>query len=398
VDAPLASAPPPWRLARDLGERFLLAYWTLAIFPFPVGEHHWPQFLISWFARRVLQMERPVLHHPSGSGDTLFDWVSLAFTLVLAAVGALLWARFGRRLDPRRARPVVRVYVRYYLAAMMLSYGAFKVLPSQFPPNQPPHLMEPFGCFSPMSALWSFMGASAAYTIAAGLGEVAGGLLLLFRRTTSVGALLLLGVMGQVVLLNLCYDVPVKLFSAHLWLMALFLAWPDLRLIYEALVRRRPVQPPAVDWQPARPRWRLAVRIAKALVVVGLLVSSASQGWSSYRQWGVGRVPPAVEGLWDVDGEAGDPPPWRRLGIGSWHYAVSPDDGDPCDLHGLTHKDGALTLRTARGDVSFKVRMPDRDHLVLDGPYQLRLHRVPPAEVWLTGRGFHWIQEYPLNR
>jgi hypothetical protein len=180
--------------------------------------------------------------------------------------------------------------------------------------------------------------------------------------------------------------------------MALFLAWPDLGMMYEALVRRRPLQPPAVDWQPARPRWRLGVRITKALLVVGLLVSTARQGWSGYRQWGAGNVPRPVEGLWDVDGGGGNPPAWRRLGIGSWMFAVSPDDGAPCDVHSVVHHDGALTLRTPGGDVSFKVRMPDRDHLVLDGPYQLRLHRVPPVEVRLTGRGFHWIQEYPLNR
>jgi hypothetical protein len=41
-----------------------------------------------------------------------------------------------------------------------------------------------------MGILWTFMAASTGYTIFAGLAEAVAGLLLLFRRTSTLGALL----------------------------------------------------------------------------------------------------------------------------------------------------------------------------------------------------------------
>lgn len=57
-----------------------------------------------------------------------------------------------------------------------------------------------------MGLLWNFIGASAAYTIFTGVAEVLGGLLLVARRTALLGALVCIGVMSNVVLLNFSYD------------------------------------------------------------------------------------------------------------------------------------------------------------------------------------------------
>ena len=91
-----------------------------------------------------------------------------------------------------------------------------------------------------MGVLWSFMGASLAYTIFAGATEVTGGLLLVFRRTASPGALVSFAVLANIVALNFCYDVPVKLYSVNLLLMAAFLAAPDATRLANALVLNRP--------------------------------------------------------------------------------------------------------------------------------------------------------------
>ena len=73
------------------------------------------------------------------------------------------------------------------------------------------------------------MGASESYNVFTGAGEILGGLLLTTRRTTLLGAIVSLGVLGHVAMLNFSYDVPVKLFSLHLLAMAVFLIAPDLR-------------------------------------------------------------------------------------------------------------------------------------------------------------------------
>jgi len=102
------------------------------------------------------------------------------------------------------------------------SYGFSKVFPLQMQLSLP-DMVERWGDFSPMGALWSFMGASKPYTILAGSAEALAGLLFLFHRTTLLGAMISFGVMFDVAALNYCYDVPVKLYSTNLVLISVFL-------------------------------------------------------------------------------------------------------------------------------------------------------------------------------
>src|SRR5262249_51191039 len=126
------------------------------------------------------------------------------------------------------------------LAVTMFSYGFVKVFPLQFRPPTFARLIEPFGEFSPMGVLWSFMGVSKAYTIFSGAAEVIGGSFLLLRRTTTLGALVSGAVLLNIATMNFCYDVPVKLSSVHLLSMAILLLAPDLRRLFDMMVRNRP--------------------------------------------------------------------------------------------------------------------------------------------------------------
>ena len=104
-------------------------------------------------------------------------------------------------------------------------------------------LIAPYGDFSPMGVLWAFVGASPAYTMFTGIVEVVGGALLLFRRTATLGAIVSAGALLNVFVLNMCYDVPVKLYSFNLLLMSVFLISPDMSRIANVLVLNRPTQP-----------------------------------------------------------------------------------------------------------------------------------------------------------
>src|SRR4030095_7643936 len=94
-------------------------------------------------------------------------------------------------------------------------YGMIKVFRGQFPSPSPGRLIETYGDSSPMGLMWNFMGYSSAYVIFAGVSESLGALLLFFRRTTTLGALVLTAVMTNVVAMNLCFDVCVKLGSMN---------------------------------------------------------------------------------------------------------------------------------------------------------------------------------------
>ncbi len=78
------------------------------------------------------------------------------------------------------------------------------------------NLLQPLGQMSPMGLAWVFKGFSSEYTIFSELMEVIGGIPVLYYRTRYLGALILTGVMTNVMVLNYFYDVPVKLFSTEL--------------------------------------------------------------------------------------------------------------------------------------------------------------------------------------
>ena len=127
----------------------------------------------------------------------------------------------------------------------MFSYGFAKVFPLQMPTVFLSRLLEPYGDFSPMGVIWYSIGAAPGYERFIGSAEVLGGLLLLVPWTGLLGALVTFGVTFGVFMVNMTYNVPVKLFAFHLVLMSIFLIAPDARRLINWFVLNRPVVPAA---------------------------------------------------------------------------------------------------------------------------------------------------------
>jgi hypothetical protein len=87
------------------------------------------------------------------------------------------------------------------------------------------------------------MGYSAPYNVFTGGVELLAGLLLFSRRLTTIGALLSIAALTNVLMLS-SYDVHVKLFTLHLLAMGVFLLAPDLRRLGNVFLFNR-VAPPA---------------------------------------------------------------------------------------------------------------------------------------------------------
>jgi hypothetical protein len=68
-------------------------------------------------------------------------------------------------------------------------------------------------------------------------------MLLATRRTAKAGALVMVAVMSNVVMLNFCFDVPVKLASTHLLVFALVIAAPDARRLWSVFCPRASTGP-----------------------------------------------------------------------------------------------------------------------------------------------------------
>ena len=124
----------------------------------------------------------------------------------------------------------------------MLSYGANKMWRAQFPAPRLTRLIEPYGQTQPADLMWTFMGMSRLYSVFGGLGEMLGAVLLMVPRMATLGALIPAAVMSNVLVLNLAYDVPRKIYSIHLIALCIFVMLPDLRRMLDFFVLNRQAQ------------------------------------------------------------------------------------------------------------------------------------------------------------
>ena len=108
----------------------------------------------------------------------------------------------------------------------MIVYGVAKAIPMQM---GFPHSGQFAGTVPQLLARERSLGLDWRCTgveIFAGCAELLGGILLMFPRTTTLGALVCLIDMTQVFMLNMTYDIPVKLLSFHLILLSLIFWLP----------------------------------------------------------------------------------------------------------------------------------------------------------------------------
>jgi uncharacterized membrane protein YphA (DoxX/SURF4 family) len=425
---------PPWTPACRGAFRFCFVYFGLycvatqilgSLAPIPkvdipdIGSL-WPMRPITfWIAAHIFHAHLPLVYTDSGSGDKTFDWVLVFWLLIVSPLATGIWSFLDRKHENYATLyKWFRVFIRIALAGQMLTYGMDKLIPLQMPYPFLTRLLEPFRDFSPMGVLWASIGASPAYEMFAGCAEMLGGILLIFPRATLLGALVCIADMTQVFMLNMTYDVPVKLLSFHLLLMALFLAAPDLNRLADFFFRNRAVPP---STQPQLFQTRRANRIALAAQIVfgiWLLGMNAYGGWIDWHTYGSARTKSALYGIWNVDelsidGQIRSP---LLTDYDRFHRAIFdfPESvafqrmDDTFAYYGAAinanDKTIALTKRSDqnwKGNLTFQRVPPDR--LILDGSMDshkihMQLQLVDRAKFMLVSRGFHWIQEYPYNR
>src|SRR5215472_16519458 len=422
---PPSAGPHAWSLLTRIAFRFVCLYLTLYCLPggdrsslvdaVPkidewITAKFWAPWkaLCPWVAVHVFHLSGPVTqYHPTGSGDTTLDYVNVFCFLVIAAVGTLVWSLLDRkRTDYRTLYAWLRLLVRYTLAIALISYGFVKVFPLQFPQPSLFLLVRSYGESSPMGLLWTFMGASRAYAFFAGSGELVAGLLLFFRRTAVLGALVAIGVMANVVALNFFYDVPVKLYSSHLLLMAVFLLLPDVKALWSFFILHRPATPDGLWIAPFRRRWmRIGSVVLQTAFIISIFWGNFANCTKTLKEYAAEGQPSPLYGLWRVDSFVtldGKTPAstWQRAVLDTTTLsAIYLDDGT--SVRFLTQYDSAnkhISFKSRRtqhsGELAYS--QPYAAHLSLTGlvdgqKVQISLHKVPTAAFLLTSRGFHWI-------
>jgi hypothetical protein len=383
--------------------------------------------LFLWIGNHLLGLAPPTSPPKTGTGDTLFGWIQAFSLLLIATIGTAIWSVVARRRrDHRKLYGWFRLVLRIAVGTAFLVYGFAKVIPSQMPILDLARLVEPFGNFSPMSVLWSSIGASPVYEVATGCAEVVGGMLLFFPATSLVGTLICLMDAAMVFLLNMTYNVDVKLFSFHLVVMSLFLLAPNARPLFDLFIRHRVGSlraEPAVGGSPSAWRKLVIAQAVFAVYILAVVAVSAVHDWNTY---GGGAPRSPLFGIWNVDSMTvggvtkvpmvSDSTRWRRVIFQSVDAATLQrmDDSFRHYRASIDSTAGSLTLTLLDSLTPSKVdsaapksvltyRRVDLEHLLIDGTLDAQdVHLALTARkldsFLQRRRRFHWVSEFQFDR
>ncbi|MEV6098300.1 DoxX family protein [Nocardia sp. NPDC051981] len=380
---------------------------------------------LNWVGRRLFGV--PAQLYPSGVGDQTIFWVLLFCVLVVAVAGTAVWSL----LDRRRAhyRTLAGWYllvIRLSLAGQMLSYGCAKAVAVQMPQPSLTALLTKYGDFTPMAVLWSQVGVSRPYEMALGAAEITAAILLFIPRTALLGALLAMIDTLQILVLNMTFDVPEKILSAHLLLMSLLLLAPEARRLIRVLLLNRGTGPSAVPYPFRTMRWRRVAALTQVAFGIWIAAAQVHGGLHAWRTVGPDRPKPPLYGIWSVSQyiRDGQPVPPLTTDETRWKTVVFdypnmityqrmddtlvtvPADVDAADhrirLIGDRPQPGSTTHpfhpRNTQATLTFQ--QPNPDNAVLTGELDghqvtLTLDRVDPNRFPQRNTPFHWIQNTP---
>lgn len=235
--------------------RFAFLYFLLLVLPID-WKYYQQVFSINW-GHLTYQHIFVLAHYlPVFIGDAQ-SFATLGLLVLFALTGALAWTFFLPKWPVQYDKLYywVRVGVRYRLAIAIIAYGFIKVFPLQSPYPSLSNLNTAYGDFNRWKLFSLSLGIVPSYESFLGWVEVAAGLLLLYRRTASVGAVVVLLFTGNVFVSNLAYEGGELVYSFYLLLLALFVLAFDLRRLGNLLVFQQPTAPNrfklvlAIQWQ-----------------------------------------------------------------------------------------------------------------------------------------------------
>jgi hypothetical protein len=186
-------------------------------------------------------------------------------------VGAIIWTiRDKDRQEYNGLYYWLRVILRYRLAAGLMAYAFIKIYPMQAPLPSISHLNTEYGDFTAWKLFSLTLGIVPNYQSFLGLVELAAAVLLLFRKTASIGAFLVLPFTGNVFMSNLAYEGGETTYSFYLVAIAMFLFFFDAKRLFTLLMLEQPTLPNLFN--PVFRNWQKTARLVLKSAFVFLFV------------------------------------------------------------------------------------------------------------------------------
>jgi uncharacterized membrane protein YphA (DoxX/SURF4 family) len=408
--------------------RFTFLYFLIYIFLNPNNEmeiinwiykpiNNFLHILIPWFSKNVLQLSKEITVFSNGSGDTTYDNTLWFFGVLLSLFGTIIWSFFDKKnTNYPKLYYWISTLIRFYLFYTMMVYGFSKFFKMQFPYPSLLRLEGKIGEMSPMGLAWTFFGQSYGYNLFMGFAEVSAGILVLFRRTSILGSILCFFVMLNVFIINMCFDVPVKLLSLHLVMMSLFLLFPYLKNLFAFFFREKLIKIEKLKFPYSLTKTIQLKNISKIIVVGAILFFSIKDLIKGYRKYGPNAPKAPLTGVYTTKYFVRnndtlsllpkDTFAWRNVIVDYEEYAfIVKNSGreeafklkidtinKTINCHSYPDSTGIFNMKYELDSLGLKMYgMHNNDSI------NMYLKINDNSKYELINRGFHWINEYPAN-
>jgi hypothetical protein len=257
--------------------------------------------LVNFFNRNLFHIP-PATKPPNGNGDFPEQWMMVCTCLLLALAGCVIWSLAdSKRKDYSKLNYWFSLGVRYTIVLNGLSYGIIKMFHLQMPFPNLSQLATPLGDYLPMRFSWMFIGYSSTYQFFSGAIEVLAAILLLFRKTATLGVLVATGVFLNVMMLNLSYDIPVKINSISLVVLCLYLLAQELPRLYRFFFLQEAGPSNIFVFPFATKKRRIIATCAKGIFVALSLYSQLDYASLRLKSLSKRKMPaPITAGIYDV--------------------------------------------------------------------------------------------------
>lgn len=199
--------------------------WTLFIY----GD------LTQWVVKNIFKTDHARIDFSSDSLSML------VLIMILIMISALITALIRKKHLPEILHYSKEIIV-LYIAVVLMKYAFDKIFKAQFYLPEPNILYSRFGNMDRDILFWSTMGTSRLYSISMGIFELVAALMILFHKTRTLGLLFSIGILVNIVFINLGFDISVKFFSLILLLMAVFGLKDQWTPLYRFLILKQRVE------------------------------------------------------------------------------------------------------------------------------------------------------------
>ncbi len=332
-----------WSFSQKLSFRFALCFVLLFIVSLPspntflpnIGEYLQPFFeaLTKWFGDNILQLKQPYTHQLISDSTGLY--IHTLLLIIIAVTIGMVWSVLDKKQNHIVLAYCFQVFISYSLAFQLFKYGFNKVFKLQFYLPEPNILYSNVGSLGRDILYWSVMGASYYYTVFVGILELIPAFLLLFRRTRLLGALIAFGVLVNVVMINVSFDISVKILSSFLLFLSVLIILPDLSNLYRFFFQGQAVGIDSCHPQYATQKQFWWYSLGKSLVI-GLLLLDVILPYFKTQNFNDDLVPrPFLHGAYEVETFAVNqdtippllphPSRWKRFFVHREGYFIAED-------------------------------------------------------------------------